>query len=270
MTSEIVRPDRRILHFSHIIETARFGIREFFVFQPPHIVLTTLLPRAVLQCLFFTMLGGVLGGAAGREYAFVGSLAGILPLAGTVGVSDVPAHDKWSATFYRIRTASTMQPFLLYLLRCLPFPVQGFVTVLLSLVIVAPVIGLTGTAVDLVPLLPLYFLMAMSTTAAGMAGAAFAIGRRADVFMGNLLQYLILLAGGVFLPPGRVAWVDAIGIVLPIRHGLAAVRAALAGEPWLRLVATEVAVGLGWLAATWLIVALLARRARRLGHDEYI
>lgn len=267
MTSEISTVTARL---ERARATLRFGVLEFFVFQPPHIVVTTLLPRAVLQCLFFTVLGGVLGGAAGREFAYMGALAGILPLAGTVCVADVPAHDKWSGTFYRVRTAATMHPFTVFILRCAPYPVQGIVTVVLSMVIVAPLTGLTSLTVDLLPMLPVYMLMSLTTTAAGMAGAAFAIGRRADVFIGNLLQYLILLASGVFLPPGRIGWVDAIGTVLPIRHGLAAVRAFLQGQPWQHLVLAEVAVGAGWLVAAWLVVHVLARRARQLGHDEFI
>jgi ABC-2 type transport system permease protein len=258
----------RATPLGQVVATLRFGVREFFVFQPPHIIVTTMLPRAVLQCLFFAVLGGALGGAAGRQFATVGGLAGILPLAATVAVADVLAHDKWSGTFSRVRTA-TRHPFVIYLARCAPYPVQAMAMVLVALLIVPPIVGSTALIPDLLPRLPLYLLMALTTAAAGMAGAAVAVGRRADVLVGNLLQYLILLAGGVFLPPGRVAWVDAIGVVVPVRHGLAAVHASLAGRPWLQPALMEVAVGVGWLALAFVIVDVQARRARRLGHDDF-
>jgi hypothetical protein len=59
-----------------------------------------------------------------------------------------------------------------------------------------------------------------------------AVGRRADVLATNAVSFGILLAGGVFLPTGRVPLIDALGSILPVHHGLLAVRAGLAGRPW--------------------------------------
>ncbi|MFJ2638304.1 ABC transporter permease [Streptomyces sp. NPDC087511] len=246
---------------------ARFGWWEFRVENPPRIVLTALLPRAVLQCLFFTVLGQVVG-LTDLAFAFVGSLAVILTLSGAVAVMDVPMLDKWSGTFYRIRSGR-LSPFAVFLVRSLPYTALGLLYTVVAMLVVAPLTGLTHTLPDLLPWLPVYLLMAWTVSAAGLAGAALAVGRRADGFAGNLLAYLVLLASGVLLPPGRLPWVDVLGTVLPARNGLLAIRAGMAGEPWAWHLLAEAVTGLGWLALAWAVVAWQVRRARAGGGDDF-
>jgi ABC-2 type transport system permease protein len=86
---------------------------------------------------------------------------------------------------------------------------------------------------------------------------------------GGRTAYLILLTAGVFVPPGRIPWVDALGQLMPLRHGLAAVRALLQGRPWQGELMLELVVGIGWAVAAWLIVRLQVRRARADGIDDF-
>jgi ABC-2 type transport system permease protein len=112
-------------------------------------------------------------------------------------------------------------------------------------------------------------VMAASTSAAGLAGAALAVGRRADVLVGNLLAYLIILAGGAFLPPDRLGVARPLAWLLPDAHGVAAARAVVAGGPWAASIALEVLIGTGWLAVAGAVVTIQLRRARRLGQDDF-
>jgi ABC-2 type transport system permease protein len=251
-----------------IAEAVRLGWREFRAHNPAHIVLTTLVPRAVLQCVFFALLGRSLGGRASAEFAFVGSLGAIITLTTIVAVCEVPMADKQSGTFYRIRSG-LVPPALVFVARAVPYPLVGFCCAVLSLVIGAPLVGLARDIPRIVPALPLYAVMAVTTTAAGLAVGALAVGKRADVMLGNSLAYLILLAGGVVLPAGRVVWIDWLGVLLPLRHGLDAVRAMLSGQPWLPSTALEVAVGAGWGLLAFLIVGVQTRRARVSGFDDF-
>lgn len=248
--------------------TARLGVVEFREANPDWVILSALLPRAILQALFFTVLGDVIGGDDAKTYTFVGGLAGLLTLSGAVAVIDVPLVDKWFGTFFRLRTGQ-LQPILVFLMRALPYPVLGLAFVVSAMVVVGPLTGQTTLTLRLVPWLPLYLLMSVTTTAAGLACAALAVGRRANVLVGNLLSYLVLLAGGVFLPDGELRWVDAIGVVLPIRNGLQAVRDGLNGRPWLGDVAMEIAVGMAWGLLAWAVVAIQVRRAHRHGFDSF-
>ncbi|MBO4205388.1 ABC transporter permease [Micromonospora echinofusca] len=249
-------------------ETVRFGWREFHAVNPPSVVVGSILPRMLLQILFFTLLGGVLAGTRHQEYAFVGGL--VLGLAMTVilYVSQVPVADKESGTFWRLRTGH-LTPMVVFTARALPYPVVGFAVLLVSAAVVAPLAGLGGLAVRLLPVAGIYLLVAFTAMAAGLAAAAFAVGRRAETLVSNLMGYVVLLCSGAFLPPGRIPALDAIGTVVPGRHGLAAIHAHLRGDPWVSGVVAEAVVGVAWLGAATLVVAVQIRRARRHGHDDF-
>lgn len=249
-------------------EVARLGWREYLAANPPRLLLSATAPRFVLQTLFFTVLGNVIAGPGQRGFAFIGGL--VIALAGTnmVNVSNVPVTDRQYATFWRIR-AGRLSPPVVFLARSAPYLVAGFALVAADAAVVGPLTGLGALTLRLLPLGWAFALMSMTTTVAGLAAASLSIGRHADILVTNLLAYLVILASGGFLPPGRVAWIDDLGMVLPVTHGLAAVRAALAGRPWGGQIVSELAVGLCWAALAALTVSWQARRARRLGHDDY-
>ena len=244
------------------------GWREFLALNPPRVLALSVVPRAGLQLVFFALLGQLVGGPAQRNYNIVGMLAFSLTALTVVMVSDVPVVDKESDTFWRIRTGR-VKPFLVMLARSWPYPATGFLCVLLLTVCVIAVMGADGPGPRLIWLLPCYALMAVTTTAIGLAGAVLALGRRVDILVSNLLSYGILLCSGAVLPTGRIEWLDRIGSVLPMRHGLAAVRAGLSGQPVAAELLAEAAVGGIWLTVAAVTVALLVRRARRVGDDHF-
>jgi ABC-2 type transport system permease protein len=249
-------------------EAVRFGCREFLAMNPPSVLGGSILPRMVLQTLFFTLLGGVVAGARHQEYAYVGGLVLALAMTNILYVSQVPVADKESATFWRLRTG-LLHPTAVFVARSLPYPFAGFAVVLVAAVVVAPLAGLGEIALRLVPMAFVYLLISFTATAAGLAAAAFAVGRRAETLTSNLMGYVVMLCSGAFLPPGRVPALDLIGTFLPGRHGLAAVHAWLGRDPWVAHVVAEAAVGIGWLGVTVAVVAVQMRRARRHGHDDF-
>ncbi|HET8641098.1 MAG TPA: ABC transporter permease [Pseudonocardiaceae bacterium] len=249
-------------------ESVRIGFRQYLAANPWPIMLTTEWPRPLLQCLFFTLLGQVTAGEAGGRFAFVGSVAMIMMLNTVVGVGDVPAGEKWFGTFYRLQMAGT-PPAGAFALRAIPWTVQGLVTALLCLAIVGPVTGHGDVSLALLPTLPIFVLMAVTSTAAGLAAASPAIGRRADVVVSNGLVYLVITAGGLLVPAGRAPLLDVVGAVLPIRHGVLAVRGYLDGGPWLGEAALELIVGIGWGVLAAVLYRRQATRARATGSDDY-
>ena len=246
---------------------ARFGLTEFLAMNPPSILLTAILPRTVVQTLFFTVLGSVLAGADGESFAYVGGVALIMTVVAT-DVGEVPMADKWSGTFGRIRVG-VAHPYVVLLLRCWPYAVAAAAMAAVSIVVVGPLTGHGRTALALLSWLPVLLVMAATTTVATLAATLTAVGRRADVLATNAMSFGILLAGGVFLPPGRVAVVDAVGTVLPVRHGLLAVRAGLEGRPWLGELLAEIGVGVGWGLVGLVVMAVQVRRAHRHGIDDF-
>lgn len=246
----------------------RFGWREFLATNPPSVLSGSILPRMVLQTLFFTLLGGVVAGARHQEYAYVGGLMLALAMTNILYVSQVPVADKESATFWRLRTGR-LHPMAVFVARSLPYPVVGFGLVLVAAVVAAPLAGLGRLTLHLAPMAIVYLLISFTATAAGLAAAAFAVGRRAETLASNLMGYVVMLCSGAFLPPGRVPALDLVGTVLPGRHGLAAVHAYLSGDAWIGQVMVEAVVGIGWLVAAAAVVFVQMWRARRQGHDDF-
>jgi ABC-type multidrug transport system permease subunit len=245
-----------------------FAVTEFLTLNPPSIIATALLPRAVVQTLFFTVLGGVLSGADGRRFAFVGGLAMILVAVVCADVGEVPVADKWSGTFGRLRTG-VVHPFVVFALRCWPYPVTATALAAVAVVVVGPLTGQAALVPALLSWLPVYLLMAVTASATTLAAALLSLGRRADVLATNAVSFGVLLAGGVFLPPGRVPVVDAVGTVLPVRHGLIAVRAGLDGRPFVGELVAEGLVGIGWVLVAFAVTTVQVRRAHRHGIDDF-
>jgi ABC-type multidrug transport system permease subunit len=246
----------------------RFAFIEFLTLNPPSIIATALLPRAVVQTLFFTVLGGVLSGAEGRRFAYVGGVAMILVAAVCADVGEVPVADKWSGTFGRLRTG-VVHPFVVFALRCWPYPVTATALAAVAIMVVGPLTGQAALVPALLSWLPVYMLMAVTASAATLAAALLSLGRRADVLATNAVSFGILLASGVFLPPGRMPVVDAVGTVLPVRHGMIAVRAGLDGRPFVGELVAEAFVGVGWALVAFAVTVVQARRAHRHGIDDF-
>jgi hypothetical protein len=249
-------------------QTAATGWRQYWQDNPPWIVAATYLPRAILQTVFVVLLCQFVGGPQLRHYAFLGAVALTLLLSTTVGIADVPATDKGAGTFWRVRTG-ILAPFTVLMLRSWPYPVVGFTTAVVTFAVVAPAAGIAWLGPSVVPLLLCLALLALTTSAIGLAGAAFAVGRRADVLVGNLLAYLTMLTSAALVPPGRIRWVDMLGSVLPMRHGLAAIHASQAHQPFAAQLGAEVVVGAGWLAVAWILIRIQVHRARVHGHDNF-
>lgn len=251
-----------------LFQVAGFGWTAFRAENPTWVIITAMLPRVALQSLFIALLAQVVAGTD-PSYALPGAIAVVITLSSAVAVMDVPLSDKWSGTFHRVRSGR-LPVFLVFVLRSWPYVLLSMVFVLVATVVSVICFRTWALGVDLVIWSPMYVLMSATTCAAGLAGAALAAGRNADIIAGNLLSYLILLCGGVIVRPGQLAWVEPIGAVLPITHGLAALRAGLAGRTWWAQALLEFVVGLAWLLAALLIVSFQARRARLTGHDDFV
>lgn len=178
-------------HGWRLARTFSFGWSQFWALNPPGVLATTLLPRAVMQALFFTLLGRYVGGPEHARFVLIGTPAITLPLMCTVNIVDLIMVEKWSGTFWRIRRGR-MHPFLTLALRVWPYAAVGFVTSVIALLVASLTVGSSGLGPHLTGLLPIYALMAVSMCAAGLAATALAMGRRADIVVGNLLALSLI------------------------------------------------------------------------------
>jgi len=250
------------------VATARLGVLEYLAANPWRVITTTQWPLALAQCLFYTLLGDLADGPGDGSFAFAGSLGLVLALSTVGGIGALPGTEKWGGTFHRLHL-SGLPPAVVFGLRSVPYVVNGFVTVILSMAVVGPVTGHGRVSLELAPALPILLLMTATSAAAGLAAASPAMGRRAEVVITNGLMYLLVVTSGLLIPAGTAPLLDAVGTVLPLRHGVLAVRAVLDGRPWLAEVGLECVVGIGWAVLAHLLYRRQAARARRLGTDDF-
>ncbi|MCB5166984.1 hypothetical protein LG634_19335 [Streptomyces bambusae] len=248
--------------------TVRLGFLEYLADNPWRIQVTSVWPLALAQCLFFTLLGRVAAGQSGGAFAFVGSLALVLALSTIGGVGGVPGAEKTAGTLYRLQL-SGISPAGMFALRSLPWLANALFTWSLCLLLVAPLTGHTRLALSLIPALPLFALMALTSAAAGLVAASPAMGRRAEPLLTNGMMYLVITGSGLFIPAGSSPVIDTVGGLLPLRHGVLAVRRLLDGRPWAAEVAYEALIGLIWALLAVALYRRQAARARRLGTDDF-
>lgn len=270
--SEVIRRDTVIdetqawkpqvaLLFWRCLETLRLGWLSYRASNPIRVVAMTSAPRIALQCIFFALIGRLLDGPAGQRYAFIGCVAFGSLTATLVAICDVPMEDLWNATYFRLQRG-VIPPALVYALRAIPMVAEGFAESVLVLVVCGPLLGLGRLSWSLAPYLPLYLLITITSAMGGLAVAGIAVGKRKDVLLGNLAAYVVLATGAIVAPPPASAqWLGIVGDIVPARHGVQAVRSALAGGPWLAQTLLESVVGLCWLAVAIAVITHANRRA---------
>ena len=251
---------------SAFARTVRIGAREYLVEYPPAVLLAAVVPRTVLQVLLLTMLGRAVAGPAGATAAGLGASAFAMVTATVNKAPDVLVNERVQGTLHRLRMTTLPLP-VLVAARWAVYAAEGLTTALVA-VPVAALVAADGRMLHELPAaLPLYALMTLSSSAFGLAVAVLAMTGRADVFLTNLAAYLVLALSGV-LSPLRGGGVRAVaGAVLPLSHGIAALRALHAGAPVLATASGEALVGAVWCVLAVVGLRLQERRSRRTGRD---
>ncbi|WP_433444972.1 ABC transporter permease [Nonomuraea sp. CA-141351] len=239
--------------------------RQYRAVYPLRVVLASSLPRAILQTLFVAYLGLIAAGPAGRDFALVGGAMQVVTIATVIKAADILVEDRLFGTLYRTRLAWIPLP-VVAATRWWVFTAEGVLGGLVAATAACLLFDLPALMADIWAAIGLVLLVALSTSALGMAVAAVAMTQRVDSFITNLVSYLLLALTGAVAPLERLPdALEALAHGLPMTNGLLAIRGALSGGPWLGHTAAEAAVGLGWLAVATAVLTLQARRART--HD---
>lgn len=249
------------------VRIVRFGFLEYRADNPPHIVLAAIWPRLIFQAIFWVALGYVAAGWDGAEFAYVGAVATALTFSGLAGMSDLPVNDKFAGTYSRLLIAVT-PPTLVFFGRGIAHLAASVLEMLVVLFAAGSLTGQWRTMLALLPLVPMYVVVAVTMSAAGLATASFSIGKRAEVAIYNGMMYLVILCCGALIPRGTLPVLDIIGFLIPATHGLLAVRGALAGAPWMGELFLELVVGAAWLVVAYYLFKFQAANSRRTGSDS--
>lgn len=228
--------------------------------------------RVVSQVVFFALIGELLGSRARTHELLVGMATLLAAVTSFIAVAST-AWERWSGTL-PLLVASPSSPVIVFAGRSVTFIGDALLTSLGSFFAAALIFGLPlpWPRVLLVP--PLMLLVAASSymLALFLGGVVLRAMSTRNV-VSNLATGTMMAIGGVAVPvayyPEPVQW---LAEVLPLTHGLRAIRETLAGEgaaTILTNVGFEGIVGVGWLAAALLTFDHLAESGRRDGSIEF-
>ncbi|GAA2843828.1 ABC transporter permease [Crossiella cryophila] len=230
------------------------------------------LGRMLAQVTFFASVGLLLGSPEHTRFLVIGNSV----MTCVIEAMMVVASSTWErrAGTLPLLLAAPTQLGWVFFGRSLQWPVSGSATSLVSLFALAPLFGVSWTAGQVLLLLVLVPLAALSAYCFGLFLAALVLNAAGLRNIVSNASYLVMMAiCGVQIPvtfwPG---WVQDLATALPLTHVLAAVRRVAEGagaEAVLPRAALGVAVGCCWFAAALLAFRLLAERARRGGGSDF-
>lgn len=254
--------------FSSLRLLAALSWRDYLVVYPLPVLLGSSLPRAILQVVFVCYVGQFAAGPAGRDFALLGACMQVITIATIVKAGDVLLEDRQLGTLFRLRLSAIPLP-VVAATRWWIFAAEGTVDALVAGTAAALLFGRLDLLGVVWASAGLIALVAVTTSGLGMAVAAAAMTRRADVLIVNFVSYALLALTGAVAPldrlPDVLAW---LAHGLPLTNGLLAARAVAAGQPWVGHAVAEVAVGVGWFAVAWLLLRVQAHRARTADTDD--
>lgn len=224
--------------------------------------------RLLAQVAFFAMLGRLLGSQEQVVFLLVGNAVAVAAASGLT-VTTATVGERWNGTL-PLLVASPSSPLVVLMGRGASFVVNGLITSLGALLLVAPLFDVSLRWARYPALIALLVLVTMTTYMAAtfLAGVILKTPSLQRT-VANVGRLVIMAFCGVNVPreffPAAVEWVSAL---LPLTHGLDAVRELYGvARPGviLRNAGLEGLVLLGWLSLSLVTFRRLADAGRRDG-----
>jgi ABC-2 type transport system permease protein len=242
-----------------------FSYRALFNWITPLMYVTTMLGGPFFQILFFAYLGRY-AGVQDDTYFVVGNAVQVSAMAGIYGMTMTIANERQFGTLQPL-LATPASRIALFLGRSLPLIANGLVVSAFGFVVGLALLDFSLGWSAVAPLAVVVCVTVASCTALGMLLGSIGLRARDVFFASNLVYFVTLLVSGVNIPvevlPG---WLEAIGRMVPLTHGIEAAR-EIAGGATLGevsgLVWTELGIGIAYAATAFLLFRLFEVEGRR-------
>lgn len=226
--------------------------------------------RLAAQVTFFALVGHALGSPELTRYLAVGNAVVLACLESTIVVLSV--NDERAHGTFGLLAASPTGHVPVLMTRGLQWAVTGMVSSTVALITVPLIVGVPIPSGSLVAALPLMWLISLTSYCYGCALCGLVLRHpQLDWLILNVGYLVVMTLCGVNVPvsfwPDWISWLPQI---LPVTHGLLAVRTVLDGGSGVATqVALEVLVGAGWLLVGVISLRRFVDRGRRDGTIEF-
>ena len=192
------------------------------------IYIPTMLGGPMFQILFFAYIGRF-AKLQSDEFFVIGNAVAISSLGGIFGMAMTIGGERWTQTLSSILVTPANR-FALFLGRALPNIANGIFVSAVGFVVGWLLLDFSLEPAEIPVIALIVVVTASSCTAFGTMIGAFGLRGRDVFFFANLMIFVFLLFCGVNVPfdalPG---WMQAIGRVLPLTHGIDAARQVAQG-----------------------------------------
>jgi ABC-2 type transport system permease protein len=224
--------------------------RALFNWIRPGIYVATMLGSPFFQILFFAYLGRY-SGLRNDTYFVVGNAVQVSAMSGIYAMTLTIGNERQYQTLLPI-LATPANRLALFLGRAVPVIANGLFVSVFGFAVGALFLNFELHADQVPSLAAVVLVTVFSCTALGMVLGSFGLRSRDVFFFSNLVYFLMLLVCGVNIPPESLpGWLEAVGNVVPLTHGIAAAREVVGGARLgdvSGLVATELAIGIVYTA----------------------
>ncbi|MET9628327.1 ABC transporter permease [Lentzea sp. NPDC006480] len=230
------------------------------------------LSRVLAQVAFFAVIGLLLNDENATRHLLIGNAVVMV----AVEAFFVCASTVWErqAGTLPLLVAAPASALLTFTGRSLFWVGSGTATASVALFALSPVFGIPLPMPAALLAVPLILLVGLSTYCFGLVLSGIVLRfMEARNVVSNVAHLSVMALCGVQVPvtfwPG---WVQAVASVLPVNHGLAAIRGLLDGVPAQVVItqaALEVAVGAGWFAVAALTFRHFVEQGRKDGSIEF-
>jgi ABC-2 type transport system permease protein len=226
------------------------------------------IPRIILQSLFFVFLAKAAGGDTLARFALIGNAIQMAVFMVMLSMEVVIESEKWNDTFlYLIAAPSSWFPSLLG--KSTAYYGDALFAATVSFAVLIPVLHVQIMIVNLLKAIPFILIILISACALGWGFGAFSLPIRYGYTLCNLFAYAMMIFCGINIPTSALPpAVRFIGNLLPVTHGLQAVRAIIDGASYasvMPLVGKEILIALVYSTIAWLIFGYRLRVTRQRG-----
>lgn len=251
-----------------LVQSIALGIAEFRSLYTLRTWLAGWFVRMLAQVAFFASIGLLLRSEDQVRYLLVGNAVVLVCLEATIVVLSM-SDERFQGTLEALVT-SPVSPATVFLGRGLNWVLTGIATSALTLTLLPVVFRQTLSVPRLLGCLPVLLLIGIASHFYGSALGAITLRfPQVDWLVLNVGYLMVMTLSGVNVPvsfwPAPLA---ALSQVLPVTHGLAAIRGILGGgslSSALGQAALELMVGLGWLVIGALLYRRMVEGSRRRG-----
>lgn len=251
---------------------ARTGFEDFRAEYTVVSWISEWLVRIVFQVIFFGLIGKLIGSPEQVRFLVIGNSV-VLASMTVMFVVQSTTWERFTGTL-PLLVAAPASPVTVFAGRSVEWIPDAIATSLAGLFIVAPLFGVDLALVKVLAILPLLLLVTLTTYAAGLLlGSLVLRAMMARNLVGNLAYTTLMAVAGVNVPVSFFPRpVQLLASVLPLTHGLRAIREVIDGASFVGVlddVVLEALVGCCWFVLALASFRWLAEGGRKDGTIEF-